>query len=104
MTNPLATKTDTPEDCLDLAYMHIECLREAWHEYSEAFKPVAPERRAVVAREIEIRIQAISLLVANRSNPEKLAEIHAREVLVESWLYGDPDGECDDEPTVEQVH
>lgn len=81
------SKTQTPDQCLILAQMHMECINDAWLEFTEAFKPITPERKAVVMDEIGSRIWAAIYLIQHRNEPAELASTHVQEVLREASAF-----------------
>jgi hypothetical protein len=60
----------TAEEKILEARMHLECLTEAWLEYTEAFKDMTTERKAVVKEEIPSRIWAAIYLLQYMNSPE----------------------------------
>lgn len=80
----------TPDQCLILAQMHMECINDAWLEFTEAFKPITPERKAVVMDEIGSRIWAAIYLIQHRNKPAELASTHVQEVLREASAFSVP--------------
>lgn len=73
-----------PEECLLEAQMHIECINEAWMEFTEAFKDITPERKEVVRDEIGSRIWAVIYLIQHRNDPKKIASRRVQEILREA--------------------
>lgn len=88
---------ETPEDCLREAQMHIECINDAWLEFTEAFKDITPERKEVVRDEIGSRIWAVIYLIQYRNDPKKIASSGVQEVLREANAHNgiDDDGGVD---------
>ena len=74
----------TPDDCLLEAQMHIECINDAWLEFTEAFKTITPERKEIVRDEIGSRIWAVIYLIQYRNDPLKIASDEVQEILRES--------------------
>ena len=93
---------DTPEDCLCEAQMHIECINDAWLEFTEAFKDITPERKEVVRDEIGSRIWAVIYLIQYRNDPGKMAGSGVQEILREANAHNGIDDE--DDVDVSRLH
>lgn len=85
----------TPDECLLQAQMHIECINDAWLEFTEAFKDITLERKEVVRDEIGSRIWAAIYLIQYRNDPGKMADSGVQKVLREANAHNGIDEESD---------
>lgn len=74
--------------------MHLECLTEAWLEYTQAFKDITPERKAVVKEEIPCRIWAAIYLLQYLNSSEFETE-RVQSVIREANAFNGGDFDAD---------